>query len=117
MNAITTHVLDTSLGKPGSNIRVTLEREESDGWRILGSGHTDEDGRLRTLLPAGTLLQQGTYRLSFDTRAYFSSSGRRSFFPMRWTPRARVMVRTAGSPSGMAATAKLIEAMTSSAHG
>lgn len=81
MSAITTHVLDTSLGKPGANVAILLEREETDGWRKLGSGSTDDDGRLRTLLPPGTPLQPGVYRLCFDTRAYFSASGRTAFFP------------------------------------
>lgn len=81
MSAITTHVLDTSLGRPGANVKVVLEKDESDGWRRLGWGHTDEDGRLKTLLPPGTLAQPGVYRLTFDTRGYFSTSGRRTFFP------------------------------------
>ncbi len=78
---ITTHVLDTSLGRPAANVSIVLERHESDGWRKLGAGATDADGRLKTLLADGHHLSPGLYRLTFDTRSYFSLSGRTTFFP------------------------------------
>ncbi|MDQ3264227.1 MAG: hydroxyisourate hydrolase [Myxococcota bacterium] len=81
MSQITTHVLDTSLGRPAAGVGIVLERHETDGWRKLGAGVTDTDGRLRTLLSEGHLLQTGTYRLTFDTRSYFSVSARSTFFP------------------------------------
>jgi len=72
---ITTHVLDVAQGRPASGIPVVLERREGESWRKLGEGKTDQDGRLRTLLPAGQAVQVGTYRLRFDTAA------RSAFFP------------------------------------
>ena len=55
MSTISTHVLDTSLGKPAAGIRVTLRHDGS----LLGSGETDEDGRVRDLLADGSVLGEG----------------------------------------------------------
>ena len=80
MSEITTHVLDTSLGRPAAGVPVTLEvREGAAGWKQLGRGATDADGRLRNLAPQP--LPAGTYRLTFDTRAYFESRQTASFYP------------------------------------
>jgi 5-hydroxyisourate hydrolase len=82
---ITTHVLDTARGRPAAGVPITLAVQESAAgaatFRPLGHGHTDGDGRLRTLLPAEPPLQPGTYRLTFDTAAYFRAQGLTSFYP------------------------------------
>jgi 5-hydroxyisourate hydrolase len=81
MSAITTHVLDTSLGRPAAGVPVRLEIQHGEGqWKELGHGVTDAKGRLTDLLPAGTLTD-GVYCLTFDTDAYFSSRSMRAFFP------------------------------------
>jgi 5-hydroxyisourate hydrolase len=69
MSAITTHVLDTSAGKPAAGLPVVLEFQMSGEWHEIGRGSTDSDGRLRTLVPVDNELQPGTYRISFDTSA------------------------------------------------
>ena len=80
MSEITTHVLDTSLGRPAAGVPVTLEaREGATGWKQLARGTTDADGRLRNL--ATQPVSAGTYRLTFDTRAYFESRQTASFYP------------------------------------
>jgi len=67
---ITTHVLDTSSGKPAAGIAVTLERSMPNGtWSAIGRGTTDNDGRLRTLTTGD--VEKGTYRLTFDTGTAF----------------------------------------------
>jgi 5-hydroxyisourate hydrolase len=81
MSAITTHVLDTSLGRPASGVLVTLELLGQEGARELGRGSTDADGRLRTLLPANEPLAAGTYRITFQTGAYFARMGTAGFYP------------------------------------
>ena len=82
MSAITTHVLDTSLGRPATGVAVALETLSSDGeWVLLGSSITDQDGRCRDLLPAGASPSLGTYRLTFDTASYHQSNGVDGFFP------------------------------------
>jgi 5-hydroxyisourate hydrolase len=79
---ITTHVLDTSLGRPAVGVAVVLERSDGgSGWSVLGRGDTDADGRLRTLLPADAKLVAGRYRMVFDTRTYFEARNVRSFYP------------------------------------
>ena len=70
MSAITTHVLDTSRGRPASGIAVTLEFESQGRWSTAGSGTTDADGRVRDLLPANANINRGKYRITFTTAAY-----------------------------------------------
>src|SRR5262249_42222391 len=72
---------DTSLGRPAGGVPVRLAIRAGDGWRELGHAVTDPDGRARQLLPAGHALAVGTYRLTFDTRAYFRSPGGEPLFP------------------------------------
>jgi 5-hydroxyisourate hydrolase len=82
MSTISTHVLDTALGRPAVGVRVILEQVDASGLTVsLGVGETDADGRLRDLLPSGRVLAPGDYRLRFDTEAYFASSSRESFYP------------------------------------
>lgn len=75
MSTISIHVLDTSVGKPAEGIRVTLQRDGS----LLGSGVTDQDGRVRDLLAAGSSLSAGDYRLTFSVADYFGAK-RKSFY-------------------------------------
>ena len=82
MSTVTTHVLDTALGRPAVGLLVVLERvEPGDSPVQLGTGTTDGDGRLRTLLPPGEGVENGDYRLRFATSAYFARDGRESFYP------------------------------------
>jgi 5-hydroxyisourate hydrolase len=61
--SLSTHVLDTSTGRPAAGVRVALEQ---DG-KSIAQGTTDADGRIRELAED---LEPGQYRLVFDTRAY-----------------------------------------------
>ena len=76
---ITTHVLDTSRGKPAAGVAVVLERQSGSTWHELGRGTTDADGRNRSLMTGE--LEAGVYRLTFATGAYFASLGTTGFFP------------------------------------
>jgi 5-hydroxyisourate hydrolase len=78
---ITTHVLDTARGRPAAGVPVVLERATDDAWELVGEGATDADGRLRDLMPAGAPVADGRYRLTFDTGAYFRTSGETGFYP------------------------------------
>jgi 5-hydroxyisourate hydrolase len=82
MSAITTHVLDTARGRPAAGIDARLERLIGDRWETIGRGRTDEDGRLRTLLPDAEPIVPATYRLTFETAAYFGVLGVRAFYPL-----------------------------------
>jgi 5-hydroxyisourate hydrolase len=82
MSAITTHVLDTSRGRPAAGLGVVLERGTShDTWSVVGRGDTDGEGRQRSLMADGAPLTPGVYRLTFDTRRYFDGIGARTLFP------------------------------------
>ncbi len=81
MSAITTHVLDVSRGRPAAGVPVVLRVREGEAWQELGRGVTDDDGRLRTLLPDGAPVEAGTYSLTFDTGAYFELTATAGFFP------------------------------------
>jgi 5-hydroxyisourate hydrolase len=102
MSTISTHVLDTALGKPAVGVAIRLEKQEGGSWFEVTHGEragmpakeevrdmsgpwvevsrseTDADGRCRDLandLPAGV------YRIVFDTGAYFGSQHRTSIYP------------------------------------
>jgi 5-hydroxyisourate hydrolase len=102
MSAITTHVLDTVLGRPAAGVAVRLEKEEGGGWievthaegegtswtervhDLAGSwsevarSTTDADGRCRDLVMDA---QAGVYRIVFDTGAYLRSQNRATIYP------------------------------------
>jgi 5-hydroxyisourate hydrolase/2-oxo-4-hydroxy-4-carboxy-5-ureidoimidazoline decarboxylase len=75
---ITTHVLDTSLGKTGKNICIRLK----DGiGNVLAQGRTNADGRIPDLLPGFRFLPPGPYHMVFDTGAYYQSQNQTGFYP------------------------------------
>jgi len=80
MSGITTHVLDTALGRPAAGVPVTLEAKSEDGWHVVGRGATDADGRRRDLAPPDFVLTEGAYRLTFDAGTYFAATGTEGFY-------------------------------------
>jgi 5-hydroxyisourate hydrolase len=56
--SLSTHVLDTSTGKPAVGVRVELARQRA----VVAEGTTDEDGRIRDLAAD---LEPGRYELMF----------------------------------------------------
>jgi 5-hydroxyisourate hydrolase len=74
---ISTHVLDTTIGRPAVGVPVILEAIEP--FTVLGSAVTDDDGRVGELGPA--LGRPGNYRLIFDTAVYYAATGRTCFYP------------------------------------
>ncbi len=79
MSQITTHVLDTALGRPAAGVPVTLEHRGSGTWAVLDQTVTDADGRVGQL--GAESLEPGDYRLTFDTAKYFTATGQAGFFP------------------------------------
>lgn len=69
--SVSTHILDTSIGKPAEGVAISLSaRTGLDGeWAALGGSATDADGRCKDLpaLPEGTT----HVRLDFETETYF----------------------------------------------
>ena len=80
---ISTHILDTARGRPAGGVPVLLERVDGRGAASeVTRAVTDADGRVKELAPSGGSLGAGTYRLTFDTGAYFSSQGTEGFYPL-----------------------------------
>lgn len=79
---ITTHVLDTQHGRPAAGIAVVLEqRIAADRWVERARGATNADGRVEGLLAPGSRAEPGTYRLVFETAAYFAALSVATFYP------------------------------------
>lgn len=74
---ISTHILDTSLGKPAMDVKVSLEKENSPGqWSLIKSEKTNSDGRINF----DCEYVAGVYRLTFDIVDYFKTQKLDSFF-------------------------------------
>jgi 5-hydroxyisourate hydrolase len=72
--SVSTHILDTSAGRPAEGVAVSLSARSGHEapWVPLGGSATDADGRCKDLpaLPEGTT----HVRLDFETEAYFTRS-------------------------------------------
>ena len=79
--SISTHVLDTSTGKPARDLAILLERKRDAGWEKVGAASTNADGRAPELVPGGAKIAPGVYRLTFETGAYFKAGGVQGFYP------------------------------------
>ncbi|MFI5279633.1 MAG: hydroxyisourate hydrolase [Gemmatimonadales bacterium] len=81
--SVTTHVLDTASGLPASGIKVSLETlAPGDKWTPVAWATTDDDGRVKELLPPDFQIETRRYRLVFDTATYFQAKGVDSFYPV-----------------------------------
>lgn len=78
---ISTHILDTALGRPAPAVPVSLAYLQETDWRPLNAATTDADGRIKHLLPAETALEAGLYRARFDTAAYYEAQGLQGLYP------------------------------------
>jgi 5-hydroxyisourate hydrolase len=81
MSQITSHILDTTKGKPASNITVVLYRGENDEWTEIARGKTNTDGRIVDLLNKEEVLQIGIYKMRFETKDYFDKDRIPTFYP------------------------------------
>jgi 5-hydroxyisourate hydrolase len=72
--SVSTHVLDSVLGRPAAGVAVRLFAGED----LLAEGVTDRDGRCRLTEDATAL---GTHRLVFATGQWFAEQDRDAFWP------------------------------------
>jgi 5-hydroxyisourate hydrolase len=79
MSGITTHVLDTSRGRPAAGVQVELHRKSGEEWQFIGAGVTDANGRCNGIL-GDRHLEAGTYRLVFHAGAYFQAQKADTFY-------------------------------------
>jgi 5-hydroxyisourate hydrolase len=75
MGRLTTHVLDTALGKPAAGLRVELYRLGA-GEERLAVATTNADGRVDRPLLEGDALSTGVYELRFHAGDYLRASAR-----------------------------------------
>lgn len=81
MSQLTTHILDTSLGKPAPGIDIVLYQHKKEEWMEITKGVTNGDGRIPDLLKKGVIMELGTYKLRFETQGYFSKQSIKTFYP------------------------------------
>jgi 5-hydroxyisourate hydrolase len=78
---ISTHILDTALGRPAAEVPVTLAVMANGAWALINNAVTDADGRCKHLLPPSQALQAATYRIHFETAAYFERNQLEGLYP------------------------------------
>ena len=81
MSQITTHILDTTKGKPAAGVTIELLRQAGENWQEIARGVTNSDGRILNLLPQETELELGVYKMKFYTKEYFALDGTANFYP------------------------------------
>lgn len=80
MARLSTHVLDTAIGRPAVGVayivyRIRRSGEDEDREKVA-SGVTNADGRTDQPLLEGDAFTAGTYELCFDAGAYLRTQGR-----------------------------------------
>ncbi|MEP7111120.1 MAG: hydroxyisourate hydrolase [Ferruginibacter sp.] len=81
MSQITTHVLDTSKGKPAWGITIVLYEQIAHEWFEIAKGITNKEGRLNNLLQEDEELVLGVYKMAFDLKHYFNSDDIETLYP------------------------------------
>jgi 5-hydroxyisourate hydrolase len=78
---LSTHILDTALGRPAANVPVSLALLHPDTTSAhIGQSHTDADGRCKTLLGEKPL-EAATYEITFDTASYYAAQSLTGLYP------------------------------------
>ena len=72
---LTTHVLDTALGKPAAGLQIVLFRITDDLPQPIKTVTTNSDGRCDSPLLEGEAFQKGTYELVFEAGTYLRGTG------------------------------------------
>ncbi len=78
---ISTHILDTALGRPAADVPLTLAFFTNGVWSLINDDVTDADGRCKHLLPPTQPLQRGSYRIHFKTEDYFKRNHLAGLYP------------------------------------
>ena len=75
MGKLSTHVLDTTQGKPGAGVAIELYAVQGATRTLLKSASTNADGRCTSPLLEGDSMLPGCYELVFAAGDYFASQG------------------------------------------
>lgn len=77
---LSTHVLDTSTGKPSAGIFVELYKQKNDSWILWHNTTTTENGRIQFPF-SNDSMSAGTYKLVFKTGDYYQKLGKETLYP------------------------------------
>lgn len=72
---LTTHVLDTALGKPAEGLRIDLYWLEGQERQLIRTVHTNSDGRVDGPMVEGVGFMAGSYELVFHAGDYLRATG------------------------------------------
>lgn len=72
---LSTHVLDTSTGRPAAGMRIDFSVRDGDKWRLIRTVEANADGRTDAPLLEGEAMAVGLYKLVFHVSAYFTAAG------------------------------------------
>jgi 5-hydroxyisourate hydrolase len=75
MGRLTTHVLDTVAGRPGSGMKLALYRLDGSERTLVVATTTNDDGRVDQPLLDGDAMSRGSYELVFQVGHYFRLEG------------------------------------------
>ena len=79
--SISTHILDTSKGRPAIHVAVELDRLHDGEWVTLNAETTDNDGRIQHLLPEDEPMFPGVYCARFATGVYYEREALKGLYP------------------------------------
>jgi 5-hydroxyisourate hydrolase len=80
--SLSTHILDTALGRPATGIAVSLARRDGVEWTIVEESRTDADGRIKSLpVVSCDGAEPSIFRLRFATAPYFAALGQKTLYP------------------------------------
>jgi 5-hydroxyisourate hydrolase len=72
---LTTHVLDTAIGRPAKGVEINLFRVDGASRNKIGTAVTNADGRTDAPILPSDKFATGTYELVFETGAYLTACG------------------------------------------
>lgn len=81
ISQLTTHVQDTTTGKPAAGMTIRLKHCVNNSWYTLAQGVTNKEGRIGNFLPPGKNVLPGNYKMCFETFHYFRAQAVVSFYP------------------------------------
>lgn len=79
---LSSHILDVSLGKPATDVKIVLSKQNSKGnWDKVDEKNTDNNGRITDFLKQDGKNNTGIYKLTYFTQPYFKKLAQSSFYP------------------------------------
>jgi 5-hydroxyisourate hydrolase len=73
MKHISTHILDTSLGRPAAQVQVSLHKKTEERWELIETLSTNSDGRVVFT----KALNPGDFKIIFQTEKYYTQMGKK----------------------------------------